>query len=342
MQWALNLAEQGWLPDPVVRRGIRRLLDNRIQEINSDLQSSADFAEQMRQSPLAVETDRANEQHYEVPPKFFQTVLGNHLKYSGCYWPEGATSLDEAEAATLEMTCTRAEIEDGMEVLDLGCGWGSLSLWIAEHFPKCRVTSVSNSAPQGDFIRDRARSRGLTNVEVLTADMNNFHVARTFDRVVSIEMLEHMRNYSLLLERVAGWLKPDGKLFVHIFCHRSTPYLFEDQGPSDWMARHFFTGGLMPSEHLMDEFTGPVRLEQRWRVSGTHYEKTAHAWLANMDRNKDEIRALFESVYGSGAERWFYRWRMFFLACAELFGYSDGDEWFVSHSLWSPQPAEVN
>jgi len=342
MQWALNLAEQGWLPDPLVRLGIRRLLDTRIQEINSDPHSSADFAEQMRHGPLAIETDRANEQHYEVPPEFFLTVLGSHLKYSGCYWPAGATSLDEAEAATLEMTCTRAEIEDGMEVLDLGCGWGSLSLWIAQHFPKCRVTSVSNSAPQGEFIRQRARAQGLTNIDVLTADMNDFQAAKTFDRIVSIEMFEHMRNYSLLLERVAGWLEPDGKLFVHIFCHRSRPYLFEDEGPGDWMARHFFTGGLMPSEHLMDEFAGPVRLERRWRVDGTHYEKTALAWLANMDRNKDAIRPLFESVYGSDAERWFHRWRMFFLACAELFGYDDGEEWFVSHSLWAPQPASVN
>jgi cyclopropane-fatty-acyl-phospholipid synthase len=335
MQWTFDLVERGWIPDPIVRRGIRRLLENRIQEINSDPGATAVLADQMRQSPLAIETDSANEQHYELPAQFFQTVLGSHLKYSCCYWPEGTTSLDEAEAAALELTCSRAEIEDGMEVLDLGCGWGSLTLWIAEHFPNCRVTAVSNSAPQGDFIRGRALALGLTNVEVLTADMNQLQLARTFDRIVSIEMFEHMRNYSLLLERVAGWLRPDGRLFVHVFCHRSRPYLFEDKGSSDWMARHFFTGGLMPSERLLEEFAGPVRLERRWRVNGRHYEKTSLAWLANMDRRKDEIRRLFESVYGPDAERWLHRWRMFFLACAELFGYRNGEEWFVSHSLWS-------
>ncbi|MGB5659518.1 MAG: cyclopropane-fatty-acyl-phospholipid synthase family protein, partial [Thermoanaerobaculia bacterium] len=294
------------------------------------------LVEQMRQSPLAIETETANEQHYELPPEFFQLVLGSHLKYSCCYWSEGTTSLSDAEALALELTTSRAEIEDGMEVLDLGCGWGSLSLWIAEHFTHCRVTAVSNSAPQGDFIRRRARSRGLANVEHLTDDMSHFQITGKFDRIVSVEMFEHMRNYSLLLERVAGWLKPDGKLFVHVFCHRSRPYFFEDKGPSDWMARHFFTGGLMPSEHLMEQFEGPVQLDRRWRLNGQHYERTALAWLENMDRHRDEIRGIFESVYGTDAEQWFHRWRMFFLACAELFGYKHGEEWFVSHSLWIP------
>ena len=336
MQWALNLIQRGWIPDPLLRRGIRRLLETRIREISSDPDPTTPLVEQMRQSPLAIETETANEQHYELPPEFFQLVLGSHLKYSCCYWSEGTTSLSDAEALALELTTSRAEIEDGMKVLDLGCGWGSLSLWIAEHFTDCRVTAVSNSAPQGDFIRRRAGSRGLANVEVLTADMSEFQIARKFDRIVSVEMFEHMRNYSLLLERAAGWLKPDGKLFVHVFCHRSRPYFFEDKGPSDWMARHFFTGGLMPSEHLMEQFEGPVRLDRRWRLNGQHYERTALAWLENMDRHRDEIRGIFESVYGTDAERWFHRWRMFFLACAELFGYKHGEEWFVSHSLWIP------
>jgi cyclopropane-fatty-acyl-phospholipid synthase len=342
VQWALDLAERGWIPDAMVRRGIRRLLEHRLREIDANPDATVVLAEEMRRGPLAIATQTANEQHYELPPAFFLAVLGSHLKYSGCYWPQGTSTLDEAEAAALRLACSRAEIADGMTVLDLGCGWGSLSLWIAAQFPRCRVTGVSNSSPQGDFIRGRALQLGLDNVEVLTADMNSFRLNRTFDRIVSVEMFEHMRNYRLLLERIAGWLEPDGKLFVHIFCHRAQPYLFEHKGASDWMARHFFTGGLMPSELLLDEFAGPVRLERRWRLNGKHYEKTARAWLANMDRNKIEIRHLFDSVYGSDAERWFHRWRMFFLACAELFGYQNGDEWFVSHSLWSPSLTRVN
>ena len=267
---------------------------------------------------------------------FFEIALGRHLKYSGCYWPEGTASLDAAEAAALEQTCERAGIQDVMSILDLGCGWGSLSLWIAERYPNCRITSVSNSAPQGEFIRQQALERGFRNIEVLTADMNTFQIARTFDRIVSVEMFEHMRNYSALLERLAGWLEPDGKLFVHIFCHREQPYFFEDRGAGDWMARHFFTGGLMPSEHLMEEFSDALAVEDRWRVNGIHYQKTALAWLDNMDRARGQILAIFAQTYGTtDAERWFQRWRMFFLACAELFGYGDGEEWFVSHSLWS-------
>ncbi|MDH3253975.1 MAG: cyclopropane-fatty-acyl-phospholipid synthase family protein [Acidobacteriota bacterium] len=335
MQWTLELAETGFLPDAAVRVGIRRLLQGRIKSILSDRQSEA-LLRDMRRGPIAIETDTANEQHYELPPEFFQIVLGRHLKYSGCYWPEGTESLGAAEAAALEQTCTRADLRDGMRILDLGCGWGSLSLWIGERYPHCQITSVSNSAPQGAFIRGRASERGLENIEVMTADMNTFQPRATFDRIVSVEMFEHMRNYSALLDRLSTWLEPQGKLFVHIFCHHSRPYFFEDAGPSDWMARYFFTGGLMPSEHLMDEFAGPVRLDERWRVNGRHYEKTALAWLANMDRNRVEILRLFAATYGkTDAKRWFHRWRLFFLACAELFGYADGEEWFVSQSLWS-------
>lgn len=342
MQWALNFAEQGLIPDPWVRRGIRRLLAARIAEIESAATSPPALAERMRQSPLAIATDSANEQHYEVPPAFFQEVLGVHLKYSSCYWPQGTESLDEAEAAALALTCERAQIEDGMSILELGCGWGSLTLWMAQHFPQSRITAVSNSGPQADFIRGRAAALGISNIEVITADMNEFQAPSTYHRVVSIEMFEHMRNYSILLERIAGWLEPEGKLFVHIFCHRSRPYFFEDNGAGDWMARHFFTGGLMPSEELMDEFAGPVKLERRWRLNGLHYEKTALAWLANMDHQPEAIRDILRPVYGDDTDRWFHRWRMFFLACAELFGYSNGEEWFVSHSLWSPGSAAVH
>jgi len=315
--------------------GIRGLLRRRIREIRAVPDAAASLAETMRGSPLAIETDTANEQHYELPPAFFQKVLGSRLKYSCCYWPAGIASLDDAEVAALESIGSRAQIEDGMEVLELGCGWGSLTLWIAENHPNCRITAVSNSGLQAEFIRRRAKSMGLGNVDILTADMNHFQIANAFDRVVSIEMFEHMRNYALLLERVAGWLKANGKLFVHIFCHRSQPYFFEDNGPTDWMARHFFSGGLMPSESLLERFAGPVHLERRWRVNGRHYEKTALAWLGNMDRQSEEIRELFRTVYGKDADRWFYRWRLFFLACAELFAYQNGEEWFVSHSLWT-------
>jgi len=342
VQWAMNLAEQGWVPDPLVRHGIRRLLDGRVREIYASSETSSDIAEKMRSSPLAIATDEANEQHYEVPPAFFQAVLGSHLKYSCCQWGPGIDTLDEAEGAALELVCERAELEDGMSVLDLGCGWGSLSLWIAERFPGCRVTSVSNSGPQGEFIRRQAAERSLTNLEVVTSDMNVFRPERVFDRIVSVEMFEHMRNYAQLLERVASWLEPDGKLFVHIFCHRERPYFFEDSGPGDWMARHFFTGGLMPSEQLLDEFSGPLSLDQRWRVDGRHYEKTSLAWLANMDEKKSQILEIFKPIYGADSDRWFQRWRMFFLACAELFGYRRGAEWFVSHSLWTPSRTGVN
>jgi len=335
MRWALELAEQGWVPDPLIRHGIRRLLTDRIRENRERSADAGLLASEMRDAPLAVATEAANEQHYEVPPAFFQAVLGPHLKYSACFWPDAEASLEQAEAAALDLTCERAELEDGMNILELGCGWGSLTLWMAQRFPSGSITAVSNSAPQKAFILGRAATLGLTNVKVITADMNDFQPIGSFDRIVSIEMFEHMRNYELLLERIARWLEPDGKLFVHIFCHRSRPYFFEDQGSGDWMARHFFTGGLMPSEELMDEFSGPVVLDRRWRVNGKQYEKTALAWLANMDEKRAPIMALFESVYGSDAERWFYRWRMFFLACAELFGFNDGDEWFVSHSLWS-------
>ncbi len=335
MQWALKLAERGLVPDPLVRSGIRRLLDSRLQQVHSDPEAADRLVAEMRQSPLAIETQTANEQHYELPPEFFTIVLGRHLKYSACYWPDGTTSLSAAEAAALELTCQRAGIEDGLDVLDLGCGWGSVTLWIAEHFPHCRITAVSNSAPQGDFIRRQADLRGLPQIEVLTADMRTFEIDRQFDRIVSVEMFEHMRNYELLFARLASWLKTEGRLFVHVFCHRTQPYFFETKGPSDWMAEHFFTGGLMPSELLMERFAGPFRLERRWRLDGRHYERTALAWLANMDRHAAQIRAIFESVYGADAERWFQRWRLFFLACAELFGYGDGDEWFVSHSLWT-------
>jgi cyclopropane-fatty-acyl-phospholipid synthase len=333
----VEAAERGWLPDAWIRFGIRRLLSHRRREIASSLRRTS-VTSDLSLGPLAIETRAANEQHYELPPAFFETVLGRHLKYSSCYWPESVGSLDEAEHAALALTAERARIEDGQKILDLGCGWGSFTLWIAERYPRCRLTAVSNSAAQGQYIRRLAAARGLENVETLTADINQLALPGGYDRVVSIEMIEHVRNYRLLTERLAGWLDPQGLVFLHHFCHRSTPYLFEDAGSGDWMARHFFTGGVMPSEHLLDEFAGPLQRVDRWRLNGKHYQKTALAWLDRMDAHEKRIGRLFEATYGADAERWRERWRLFFLAVAELFGAQQGNEWFVSHSLWSRDP----
>jgi cyclopropane-fatty-acyl-phospholipid synthase len=333
----IELAERGLVPDGLVRLGIRRLLRERIAVLASrDAGDRAGVVESLGRGPMAVATDAANAQHYEWPPEMFEAVLGRHLKYSCGYWPDGVATLDDAEAAALGLTCARADLADGMDVLDLGCGWGSLSLWIAERYPRSRISAVSNSRSQGRFIRAAAASRGLTNLTVQTADMPDFTPVASFDRIVSVEMFEHMRNYALLLDRVAGWLRPDGRLFAHVFCHRTEPYLFEDLGPGDWMARHFFTGGVMPSETLLDRFAESVRLERRWRVDGRHYARTARAWLHNLDDRREQVRAICAATCGTDADRWVRRWRLFFMACEELFAYDEGREWFVSHSLWRP------
>jgi cyclopropane-fatty-acyl-phospholipid synthase len=293
----------------------------------------------MDEGPIAVATAAANDQHYEVPAEFFRLVLGPHLKYSCCLWPDGVDSLAEAEAAMLALTCERAGIEDGMRILDLGCGWGSLAVWLAEHYPASQVLAVSNSHGQRAFIIERARAKGLLNLEVRTADLNDFAPAERFDRIVSVEMFEHMRNYRRLLARVASWLTPRGRLFLHVFCHREHPYFFEDKGPSDWMTRHFFTGGLMPTEDLLARVQDDLEICDRWRVDGRHYEKTLLAWLARLDAERDRVEELFAEVYGGPQEAliWRNRWRIFFLACAELFGFRGGSEWLVSHTLWQPR-----
>ena len=336
------LAESGKVPDPLLRFGIRQLLRGRLRELPRGDAATREgreaLLESMRSAKVALHTNEANEQHYELPAEFFLRVLGARLKYSCGFWPEGVTTLDAAEEAMLTLTCERAGIADGMEVLDLGCGWGSLALWMSEQFPASRVLAVSNSAPQRRFIEAARDQREISNLQIVTADMNHFDPARRFDRVVSIEMFEHMRNYQQLLARIATWLNPHGRLFVHVFCHREHPYLFEDRGPGDWMARHFFTGGLMPSEDIFHGFEDDLIAEQSWRVDGLHYQKTALAWLANQDRQREECLRIFSSVYGAGeAERWFYRWRIFFLACAELFGFREGSEWYVAHTLLRPR-----
>ena len=338
---AIEWTELGsFVPDSVIRHGIRRLLRRRLDEIDAgDCERAAEitdrFVRMMDQSVVAPVPHLANEQHYEVPAEFFAQVLGRHRKYSSCYWPDGVEDLDAAEEQALRLTCERAGIADGMDILELGCGWGSLTLWMAEHYPNSVITAVSNSRSQREFILSRARERGLGNVGVLTRDMNDFQSEQTFDRVVSVEMFEHMRNYRTLFGRIADWLRDDGQFFMHIFCHRSTPYEFVDRGPGDWMSRHFFSGGIMPSDDLPLRFQDRLEIAARWRWDGRHYERTSNAWLANMDARRGAIMPSLIWTYGKEeAGRWWMRWRIFFMACAELFGYHDGQEWWVGHYLF--------
>jgi len=340
---ALSWTEAGMVPDSIIRGGIRRLLERKRRDINADDPEAAAtltnaFVDMMNASPVALVPELANEQHYEVPAAFFDAVLGEHHKYSCCYWGGDVGTLDEAEAAALGLTVRRAGIVDGMRVLDLGCGWGSLTLWIAEHFPACEVVAVSNSRSQRDAIRATADARGLDNVDVRVCDMNDFEPGARFDRVVSVEMFEHMRNYGELFRRIRGWLAPDGRFFMHIFTHRSTPYEYVDKGPGDWMSRHFFSGGIMPSAELPLRFPADLRVEKTWRWNGTHYERTCNAWLRKMDESREQVMPILRDTYGQDADRWWMRWRMFFMACAELFAWNGGQEWFVSHYRFERAP----
>lgn len=337
MSVMIEMMERSWLPDSLIRIGIRRLLQKRLDDIGEDVSIAKElaFVKSLREQPIAIMTDKANEQHYEVPSEFYLDVLGPRLKYSSCLWPEDKTTLAEAEEHMLALTSERAGLADGMDILELGCGWGSLTCWMAEQYPNARITAVSNSASQRAFIEGRAKENGWTHVKVITADMNDFQTDNRFDRVVSVEMFEHMRNYETLLGRIAQWLKPEGRLFVHIFCHREHSYPFETEGDDDWMGRYFFTGGIMPSEALLREFDRDLKVTEQWPVNGVHYAKTLRAWLDLMDAKRDRVLPLLRKVYGEKeGTRWFQRWRVFFMACEELFAYNGGEEWFVTHMLF--------
>lgn len=334
----IELCERGFIPDSLTRYGIRRLCAQRLHEEGARQPERADarfraLLRELRQSPIAVETAAANEQHYELPTRFFQLCLGDRLKYSSCFYPNGGESLDAAEAAMLALYGERAELADGQRILELGCGWGSLTLWMAERYPNARITAVSNSATQRAHIEGVCTERGWNNVQVLTCDVNRLDLdAGQFDRCLSIEMFEHMRNYDTLLARISRWLKADGKLFVHIFCHRSLMYPFEVQGDDNWMGKYFFTGGLMPSADTLLHFQQNLNIEQRWLLPGTHYQKTSNHWLANQDANREEVMAVLTGAYGAAdAAIWNQRWRIFWMSCAELFGYDGGREWLVAH-----------
>lgn len=338
---ALQLAEKGLLSDAVIRMGIRKLCQSRLREIaDQDCERTQAnlmaFIAQMQLAEIAPLPEKANAQHYEIPAEFYQYCLGINRKYSSCFWLPDTHTLDEAEELALAQTCAHARLGGPLQILELGCGWGSLTLWMASHYSDAQITAVSNSASQREYILQQAKARGLSNIHIITADMNVFDIDQTFDRVVSVEMFEHMRNYTLLYAKVARWLKPGGLFFKHIFVHRSAPYTFDVKAEDDWMSQYFFSGGMMPSDHLPLYFQDDLKIIDTWRWNGTHYQKTANAWLANMDSHHAELTPVLQSIYGQAdAERWRQRWRIFFMACAELFGYNQGQTWWVSHYLFS-------
>lgn len=338
--WYDSLIEQNKLPDFILRIGVRSLLRQRLNDETAgdaevQQQRFNDLLDELKNSPIAVNTADANQQHYEVPTEFYQYCLGKHLKYSSGYWRPGVTDIDTSEEDMLELTCQRADLQNGQDVLELGCGWGSLSLFMSAKYPESRFTVVSNSTTQKAYIDQAAKDRNITNLTVITADMNTFQILQTFDRVVSVEMFEHMRNYKMLLAKVNGFLNDKGKLFVHIFTHETLAYKFEVKDETDWMSKYFFTGGIMPSNHLLTYFNDDLSIDKLWVVNGMNYSKTSEAWLSNMDSHEKEIMPIFEKTYGKDqAVKWWVYWRLFYIACAELFGYRKGNEWMVCHYLF--------
>ncbi|ALP64485.1 SAM-dependent methyltransferase [Paraburkholderia caribensis] len=343
--WLIHACERGWVPDRVIRFGMRRLMRQRLVEegaSDGELRSQRFNAllDGLRTSPIAIETDAANTQHYELPPSFFEAHLGAYLKYSCCLFPRGDETLEEAEQAMLALYAERARIEDGQTILDLGCGWGALALWLAGHYPHARIVALSNSRSQREFIEARAASAGITNLRVVTGNVAQFDFedelrAGYFDRVLSVEMFEHMKNYGLLLERVARWMRSDGKLFVHMFAHRTLAYHFQTRDATDWMSKYFFTGGTMPSEALLLHFQNDLRIDRQWWIGGAHYARTAELWLANLDNARERVMPELILTYGTdNARLWLQRWRMFYMAVSELFGYARGNEWGVAHYLF--------
>ena len=331
--------DSGRIPDFLLRDGVRRRLNRMLNEYKGlDAQAEQkvknDLIASLETMPIAIATDEANEQHYELPPRFFELVLGPHLKYSSCLYENPNADLKEAEEAMLTLTCDRAELADGQEILEIGCGWGSLTLFMAARYPGAKITAISNSRFQREFILKRAEERGLTNVDVQTVDINNLDLGRQFDRVVTVEMFEHARNYRKLLGKVTDHLKPGGLLFVHIFAHRHMPFLFDHTDQGNWMARYFFAGGTMPSHDLLFYFTEGLTRVTHWVVDGRHYEKTLNAWLREMDKKQDQVRPVLQETYGEHWRAWENRWRLFFISCAEFFGLNEGKEWNVVHYLF--------
>lgn len=334
--FVIGQAEMGHIPDALVRAGVRAIVGSRLrQQSKTTPDERAGFWAGAWEGPIAFTPDLANEQHYEVPADFFEIVLGPRLKYSCSLWDEGVGDLASAEERMLALYAERARLTDGQTILDLGCGWGSFSLWAAARYPNSRITAVSNSKAQRLHIEEAAFERGIENLEVVTADINDFDPGRTYQRIVSIEMMEHVRNHRALFERMVDWLSEDGAVFVHVFAHSDYAYPYETGGAADWMARTFFTGGVMPSRTLLPEAAGPYfTQESAWWMDGTHYERTCNAWLNRLDDNEAAIREVLGAVYGDDLDRWVQRWRMFFMACAEMFGYDRGREWGVSHHLF--------
>ena len=333
-----TLLEKNLVPDALVRVGIRRLLRQRLAEIHhpSPELQVAQFARELRTQPIAINTAESREQHYEVPTAFYQRCLGPRLKYSSCFYETGRETLAQAEEAMLAMTCTRARLADGLDILELGCGWGSLTLWMAEKYPRARITGVSHSRTQREHILAEAQRRGLANVQIITCDMNDFSAATAaYDRVVSVEMFEHMKNWPQLMGNIARWLRAEGMFFAHVFTHSRFAYHFVARDETDWMSRYFFTGGMMPAHDLFPCFQDHLKLVADWKVNGRHYAQTAEHWLQNMDAHEAEIMPLFEQTYGADqARKWWSYWRVFYLACAELWWFRGGEEWHVSHYLF--------